>query len=74
MLISNLQNLGINYREWLVYKDLADLDLCRSQVPLYLPVAPKKFEVLQGCLIFSPIYTHFNTLKKKALGKHCGKR
>ena len=20
------------------------------------------------------IYTHFNTLKKKALGKHCGKR
>ena len=22
----------------------------------------------------SSIYTHFNTLKKKALGKHCGKR
>ena len=25
-------------------------------------------------LTLSSIYTHFNTLKKKALGKHCGKR
>ena len=25
-------------------------------------------------LNLSSIYTHFNTLKKKALGKHCGKR
>ena len=24
-------------------------------------------------LTLSSIYTHFNTLKKKALGKHCGK-
>ena len=25
-------------------------------------------------LTLSSIYTHFNTLKKKALGKHCGKK
>ena len=25
-------------------------------------------------LTLSPIYTRFNTLKKKASGKHCGKR
>ena len=25
-------------------------------------------------LTLSSIYTHSNTLKKKALGKHCGKR
>ena len=25
-------------------------------------------------LTFTSIYTHFDTLKKKALGKHCGKR
>ena len=23
---------------------------------------------------FSPLYTHLNTLKKKALGKHCGEK
>ena len=26
------------------------------------------------CLTLSSIYNHFNTLKKTALGKHCGKR
>ena len=25
-------------------------------------------------LTLSSVYTHFNTLKKKTLGKHCGKR
>ena len=25
-------------------------------------------------LTLSPIYTHSNTVKKKASGKHCGKR
>ena len=25
-------------------------------------------------LTLSAIYTHFNTVKKKALGKHCGKK
>ena len=28
----------------------------------------------RGSLTLSSIYTHFNTLKKKALLKHCGKR
>ena len=29
---------------------------------------------LQVTLTLSSIYTHFNKLKKKASGKHCGKR
>ena len=37
-----------------------------------------KWPFPQGCQNlgkpFSSIYTHFNLLKKKALGKHCGKR
>ena len=30
-------------------------------------------DVYLGCLTLSSIYTHFNTLKKKAVGKHCAK-
>ena len=26
------------------------------------------------CLTHSSIYTHLNTLKKKTIGKHCGKK
>ena len=30
---------------------------------------------IQDCVLtLSSIYSHFNTQKKKALGKHCGKR
>ena len=29
---------------------------------------------IESRLNLLPIYTHFNTLKKKAIGKHCGKR
>ena len=35
--------------------------------------ASKIFLFAKG-LTLSSIYTHFNTLKEKALGKHCGKR
>ena len=31
-------------------------------------------QIADDILTLSSIYTHFNTLKKKALGKHCRKR
>ena len=32
----------------------------------------KKMRIKRG-LTLSSIYTHFNTLKKRSVGKHCGK-
>ena len=34
----------------------------------------QRVKSMDGFLTFSSIYTHFNILKKKAQGKHCGKR
>ena len=43
-------------------------------LPAFSPFSYNVFKrLISRSLTVSSIYTHFNTLKKKALGKHCGK-
>ena len=72
LLVKDESNVTINS---ILDNKILDLSKIKAFVDDKLNMTKKlKFFFDRVSLTLSSIYTHFNTLKKKALGKHCGKR
>ena len=72
--VESIRGKGENsgYRHFLLFSQCAQKSISMGLLELGIVWVKVKHFILPYTL--SSIYTHFNTLRKKALWKHCGKR